>query len=251
MSCYLCAYKRPESPRSHQRLPAGSPAGANDGLGSCWKCSVWACSTHGSLYGKFECAICTPAVATASALVANSVSGAAASRVTYAGERCNSGLRTRVASAVLAVVRDSSRRQDVDARALAAPATGTPNLVTNLADSIRAHEPALARGLVRATWADGNIPGQGFTSLDAIGGAVREQFAGVALAEPNDAAVTIAAGALLMGYALADDATEARRGDDGEGGWSQIESLPPPWQVTHPILLDPALWMLGTALQEG
>ena len=107
----------------------------------------------------------------------------------------------------------------------------------------------MERGLVAATRANGNREGRGYTSLDAIGGAVREQFGTAEMAEPSQAEVRIVTGALLLGYALADDGTEAQRGDDG--GWSQIGSLPPPWQVSHPMLLDPALWMLGTAMMEG
>jgi hypothetical protein len=210
-----------------------------------------ACSTHGTRYGKFECAICTPAVAATSALVVTPVTGSAAARAHGVGARGSSGLRTQVASAFRAVVRDSGRTHDIDARTLAAPRTGAPNLVTNLADVIREYDGELEGGLVPATQANGGRQGRGITSLDAIGGAVREQFAGVPLAGPNDAAVTIVTGALLLGYAMADDATEAQRTDDGQGGWSQIESLPPPWRVTHPILLDPALWMLGTALLEN
>ena len=131
---------------------------------------------------------------------------AAAARAYTAGDRSSSRLRASVASALRAVVRDSSRAQNVDARALAAPRTGAPNLVTNLADVIRELDSTLEAGLVPATRADGNAQGRGITSLDAIGGAVREQFAGVPLTEPNDAAVTITTGALLLGYALADDA---------------------------------------------
>lgn len=252
MSCYLCAYKRAETARSHHPLPAGSPAGANDDLAGCWKCNVWACSGHGTRYGKFECAICTPATAATHALVATPVTGAAAARGYGIGDRGSTALRDRVALAVGSVVRDSRQAQDADARALAVPRTGTPNLVTNLADAIRQRQTSLSEGRVPAVQADGDGPSWGVMSLDVIGGAVREQFAGVPLAEPNDPAVTIATGALLLGYALADDPTTARvRRDYGPPAWHNIVGLPPPWQVTHPILLDPVLWMLGTALQEG
>jgi hypothetical protein len=248
VNCYLCAYKRPETPSAHHQLPAGSPAGANDELGGCWKCNVWACSTHGTRYGQFECAICTPASAATSVLVATPVAGAAATRAYNPGARANSRLRTRVVSAVNAVLRDSRRPQEIDARALAAPQTGNPNLVTNLADVIREHDPGLELGLVPATQDDGQ--GRGITSVDVIGGAVREQFTGVSLVEPDEHAITIVTGALLLGYALADDPTQAQRTEDGYGGWSTIEYLPPPWRVTHPVLLDPVLWMLGTAMLE-
>jgi hypothetical protein len=242
----------------------------HDDLGGCWKCSVWACSDHGTRYGKFECAICTPATAATNALVAVPSAGAAATRTYGIGSRGSRRLRRLVADAVRSVADDSRQQQGVDALTLAAPERGTPNLVSNLADEIRQREPTLSEGLVPAVQADGNGPTWGVMSLDVIGGAVREQFGGVPLAEPNvpaeaydraerhdraepdDPAVRIVTGALLLGYALADDDTTARvRRDDGPPVWTNITSLPRPWQVSYPILLDPVLWMLGTALPEG
>jgi hypothetical protein len=270
VSCYLCAYKRTEAPYDHQPLPAGSPAGAHDDLGGCWKCSVWACSAHGTRYGKFECAICTPATATTNALVATPVAGAAAARAYGIGSRGSRTFRRLVAGAVRSVVDASRQPQAVDALVLAAPERGTPNLVTNLADEIRQRESAPSDGLVPAVQASRDGQTWGVMSLDVIGGAVREQFAGVPLAEPSvpaeaydlagpvdraepdDPAVRIVTGALLLGYALADEVTTARvRRDDGPPAWENITSLPPPWQVSYPILLDPVLWMLGTALPGG
>jgi hypothetical protein len=198
------------------------------------------------------------------------VTGAAAARAYDIGSRGSRAFRRLVATGVRSVVDASRQPQDVDALALAAPGVGTPNLVTNLADAIRQREPTLSEQVVPAVRADRDGQTWGVMSLDVIGGAVRERFAGVPLAEPNipaeaydlagpddraepdDPAVRIVAGALLLGYALADERTTARvRRDDGPPAWENITSLPPPWQVTHPILLDPVLWMLGTALPEG
>jgi len=63
MSCYLCAYLLNYSPSRTDARPWNSPVGADQALGTCHVCSVWACSTHGTRYEPFECAICTPAEA--------------------------------------------------------------------------------------------------------------------------------------------------------------------------------------------
>lgn len=65
--CYLCAYLRSESPQRSDRLP-GNDWPWTEALGTCGRCSVWACGVHGTRYGSgqsaaFECAICTPAQA--------------------------------------------------------------------------------------------------------------------------------------------------------------------------------------------
>jgi hypothetical protein len=66
--CYLCAYVRPEVPQRNDPIPAGIYSEWTEALGTCKKCSVWACGVHGTRYGSsqsasFECAICTPAQA--------------------------------------------------------------------------------------------------------------------------------------------------------------------------------------------
>jgi hypothetical protein len=67
--CYLCAYVRPEGPQRMDPLPSPPVDWEwTQALGTCRKCSVWACSVHATRYGaspsaSFECAICTPAQA--------------------------------------------------------------------------------------------------------------------------------------------------------------------------------------------
>jgi hypothetical protein len=251
MSCYLCAYKKPDKPRSHQPLPAGSPAGAYDDLATCAKCSVWACSNHGTRYGRFQCAICTPAAAAAAGMTAGATAGAASSLAYLTGVNGDAGLRVQVHAAVARVAADSRLRQDVEPQWLSRPRTGTANLVTNLADEIREQEGGLEQGFLPAIREDEYWPPYGAVSIDAIGGAVREQFAGAELRrpeEPSDAAIATVTGALLLGYALADDRVTVLN-DEFPVEWPQrVVSLEPPWQVSHPLLLDPVLWMLGTAL---
>jgi len=249
MSCYLCAYKASEKPEDPHPLETDSPVGPYDDIGTCYKCSVWACSNHGSRYGEFECAICTPATAVVSATVAGAVSGSAAARAHAVGSKASDPLKHQVQVGVERVVEDSRRPpQEIDARSLVAPNQGSPNLVTNLADAIRQREFAADAQPIRAVQEDGQ--GFGGMSLDAIGGVVRERFANSELIEPNDDAVTTVTGALLLGYDLAGAGREAQR-DDPPFRWPEdVVRLPRPWQVTRPILLDPVLWMLGTALPE-
>jgi hypothetical protein len=249
MSCYLCAYNSSKKPQKQHPLPTGSSVGSNDDIGGCSKCSVWACSNHGTRYGKFECAICTSATAAASAMVAGAVGGSAASLAYAVGRNASEPMRRQARVAMERVVEDSRRpAQQIDARSLVAPNQGLPNLVTNLADAIR-QEFATDAGPIRAVQEEGQ--GFGIISLDAIGGAVRERFADTELLEPSDDAVTTVTGALLLGYDLADAGTAAPR-DDPSFRWPEdVVRLPRPWRITHPILLDPVLWMLGTALPEG
>jgi hypothetical protein len=249
MSCYLCAYMRAESPEDHQALPSGSPVGAHEDLGTCYQCSVWACSSHGTRYGKFECAICTPATAAEDAMTAAAVSGQAAVLAHLVGMNADGRLRSQVDTAfqnVLIASREPA--QAVDARSLVAPGQGTPNLITNLAEVIRQQRSQDQR-FIRAVQVDDE--GFGFISVDAIGGAVRARFAGRRFVDPSDDAVTTAAGALLLGYSLAEPEIAARRRANPTGWTEGVYNLPRPWQAGRPIFLDPLLWMLGTALPEN
>jgi hypothetical protein len=92
MGCYLCAYLSPQRPKRPAPLPAGTGAAAHDDLGTCSSCAVWACSQHGTRYGKFVCAICSPAVATQQATSAGGAAPDPAARAAqvlayHVGER--------------------------------------------------------------------------------------------------------------------------------------------------------------------
>lgn len=271
MSCYLCAQKSPQKPNVSRSLPAGSPAGQNDDLGTCSICGVWACSVHGTRYSPFECAICTYASAAQQAVVAGSAGNAAAAVAYLAGAHATRALEDQVQAALEFVVADG-RRQSAgpeDIRSLVAPGAGEPNLVTNLAEVIRrSGGPQAFVPAVRATrWEAGSMVDEamldeaepagsvpaGAVSIDAIAGSVREVFA--ASSEFMDLApdaARIAAGSLLLAYSLADETVAARRGgqppvdEPAYRPWVE-DSLPAPWEVSHPVLLDPVIWMLGTA----
>jgi hypothetical protein len=140
-----------------------------------------------------------------------------------------------------------ARPQTVDSIALVAPLQGDPNLVTNLADAIRARQAVSAR---IAPEADAGDTGYGGVNIDAIGAAVRARFGARELAGPTDDSAIAVTGALLLGYSLADAGIAGRQADNPAGWAGDVVNLPAPWQVTYPALPDPALWMVGTALQE-
>ena len=121
------------------------------------------------------------------------------------------------------------------------------NVVWNLADYVRQNHPGAERALgSRREFGEPNIRSG---SLDVIAGAVRSRFAGRELAlSPDEDAITVATGAMLLGYALADDEIDQRRQADPIGWPAEVTNLPAPWQVRYPTLLDPTLWLVGVAL---
>jgi hypothetical protein len=266
VSCYLCAYKRSEKPRTLQSLPSGSPAGQNDELGTCAICSVWACSIHGTLYGVFECAICTPARSVKEATVAGSAGNASAAMAYLVGLGASPIVRARMGRALELVVgagRQQSDRQE-DNRLLVVPGAEEPNLVTNLAEVIRgpASGPRAFVPAVRATsWAAGSMVDEarleeaqptgavpsGAISIDAVGGSVREAFRGSRFLEPIREAETIATGSMLLAYSLAEETIATQRGEQPSDWPGLVDEFRAPWQVSHPVLLDPVMWMMGTA----
>jgi len=245
MSCYLCAYQRIEVPQKGQPLPAGSPVAVHDDLATCSTCRVWACSLHGTRYGVFECAICMPASATKRALIAGappSVPGAAAAvQAHQAGTRASEAMRGRVAAA-LNRVRDDHQKARIQAVAsLVGPTTDEPNVVGNLAEVIR-KQADLQRGFVF------NVRGRetsGTMAIEPIAAAVRTTFGSVELAEFTPEVVVTVTGALILATQTADAGSRATLASRVLGP----QEIPAPWTVTHPALLDPVLWMVGTAYQ--
>ena len=274
MSCYLCAYKRTEKPGTLQSLPSGSLAGQNDDLGTCSVCSVWACSIHGTRYSLFECAICTPAKATTQATVAGSAGNASAAIAYLVGSQANPAVQGRTQRALDLVV--SAGRQPVDGQEdtlrLVVPGEGEANLVTNLAEVIRElGGPRAFVPAVRATsWAAGSMADEarleeaeptgpapsGAVSIDAIAGSVREafrdrQFLERTSEEIERVAVTIAVGSLLLAYSLAEETIANRRAEQPAAWPGLVDGFPAPWEVSHPVLLDPVMWMMGTAYVQA
>ena len=266
MACYLCAYQRVQTPSTVQPLPAGSPALASSELATCWRCSVWACSAHGTRYGQFECAMCTPATAIVHATAGGApptgpspgtgVAGAAVARARGAGYAASPQLHRRMHAALDQIAQDhrtarelASSVQDPRGRRFA-PYVAEPNLVSNLGDVIRRYDVDAVVPSVRGLRPATDVGGQPFAdglSLDAISAAVWDVFGDAETLHVEEDAVWTTTGAYLLGVAVA----------DAEAGHRLVEpdalpdaaELPAPWEVSHPVLLDPALWMVGTALR--
>jgi hypothetical protein len=252
MTCFLCAYASTAIPNQFHPLPAATSAGPRDVLACCATCGVCACAAHGSRYSQFQCALCSWAAAVYDATATAPVGVPATALAHSVGRGAAPALVQQVTTAMRRVTSASrARPQSVDSIALVAPLQGDPNLVTNLADAIRARQARIARIAGIAPEADARDAGYGGVNLDAIGAAVRARFGARELAEPTDDSAVAVTGALLLGYSLADADTARRQADNPDGWVGRIEDLPAPWQVTYPALLDPALWMVGTALQEG
>ncbi|MGH3294529.1 MAG: hypothetical protein ACRDP7_22280 [Trebonia sp.] len=236
-------------PNQSHPLPAATPAGPHDVLGCCATCGACACAAHGSRYSQFQCALCSWAAAVHDATSTAPVGAPATAQAHSVGRGAAPALLQRVTRAMSRVAAASRvRSQTVDSIALVAPLQGVPNLVTNLADAIRARQ---ATSALTAPEAGAGDAGYGGVNLDAIGAAVRARFGARELAGPTDDSAVAVTGALLLGYSLADADIAGRQADNPAGWAGGITSLPAPWQVTYPALLDPALWMVGTALQEG
>lgn len=214
----------------------------------------------------FECAMCEAANAATQATTAGSAGNASAVTAHLVGSNASVPLRRRVRRALSLVARDGSRppSRQGDLRYLVAPDAGEPNLVVNLAEVIRGTAGG-PRAFVPAVRVMGQADGSmaydarlaeagpagpvppGAVSIDVIGGSVREAFLGHRLLEPTPEAVSIAAGSLLLGYSLAEQTIAASRAESPFGWPERAYDFPPPWQVSHPVLLDPVMWMIGTA----
>jgi hypothetical protein len=259
MTCFLCAYGSAAVPNQPHPLPAASPAAPKDVLACCATCGVCACAAHGSRYSLFQCALCSCAAAVHDATTTAPVGVPATAQAHSVGRGADPALVRQVAAAMDRVFAASQARpQTVGSIALVAPRSGDPNLVTNLADAIRARQAVSARIAPDAETdeaetdeAQASQAGYGGVNVDAIGAAVRAGFGGRELAGPTDDSAIAVTGALLIGYSLADADIAGRRAGNPAGWAGGIINLPAPWQVTYPALLDPALWMVGTALQGG
>jgi hypothetical protein len=238
MSCYLCAYQRAEKPEHGDTLPGGSEH--VDAVGTCSICWVWACALHGTRYSQFECAICTPAAAVLGAITAPAeaaASSAAVAMVRSVDRNIPSSTTARMGEALERIRHDQERaeepREPSEARA--------ENIMTDLAGVLR--ERADVRSIVPARTGDDERPP---LSLDGISASVRARFAGLHIAEPSPEVSRLVASALLAGQQIAD-----ARGTPTRHWLKNAAELPPevvpPWQTRNPALLDPVLWLVGSA----
>jgi hypothetical protein len=266
LACYLCAYQLGIDPDARKELPDGAPPWARYALGTCAICSVWACSRHGTRYGQFECAICTPASATKQALSPPSPGGeqgatnTTAAAIAYAvGVQASEEMKQTVRSALGSI--SEHQRPDVsrvEALGYAAPRSGDPDLLLNFSEVIRARTgeegdflPGVSRGRLEA-FGPGGAPGpweeEAAVSIDAVGAAVRDAFAGRPI-ELTGHAVEIVTGALLLSMAVANRPRTVAQGPGLVGAALEAE-VARPWDITHPVLLDPVMWVVATAYED-
>jgi hypothetical protein len=239
MSCFLCAYGRKRTPKTPDKIEGVTPPPPPETLGTCWRCSVHACSAHGSRPGQFVCAICEGADVVQATISpdADALSVTAAATIPKAavrGQEAPARLVGTVEQALELLTRAGRLRPSHEERlALAFPGEGVSDLVLNLSEAIR--EVAAVR---RAAF---SAPVSGLDRLpeglvDTVGGAVRERFAGREIVIPPAAAL-IVTGALVLAVEVADDSEDPFEA-----------ALRPPWELSDPLLLDPVMWMVSTAV---
>jgi len=249
MGCYLCAYAKQRTPKRQDDLPDDGVSHDADELGTCWRCYVHACGLHGTRYGRFECAICKPALAARRALgivdgdrEGEAEAGASIELARLVGQDAGGSVREGAAQVLARIRADEERARESLAGERAslawADADEEPNVLTDLAEVVRTHAGAEAHPYTLAAEDASQEPFAG-SWLDAAARVARESVArrDPAAALEDADAVTVIAGALLMASSVAQDPqTEAL-----------AEVVLPPWRVPYPGLLDPLLLMMTTA----
>lgn len=223
-TCYICAHKGGGTLGSP--LPTGSPAGPTDSLGTCYSCSVLACSEHATRGGQYQCVICQHTAAVIFASVPAPAGTAAGSPNT---SRIHSARPAAAAASAEAFVRGAASSENQrqvmrfaldrlhhdaleghpgEQRAavrsfdeLATP-LDEPNIITDFPSVVLREQQRQAVGAERLTTAEPVAPVDpqpiGGLSLEAIGAAGRETlFPPGAETSFGDDVEQIALGALL------------------------------------------------------
>ena len=260
MACYLCAYKSKKRPRYPSPLDPDSPVSRYLALGTCARCSVWACSEHGARRGRFRCAICEPAAAVETELGAGGADdpgkGASIEVARAIGERASTEQRyraeeaiSRVASAAGAVAGagagEAVAYEQVDDR--------EGNLVNDLAGVIRSRMGSVGREteFIAPMQDLGEaepppVQGMELISIEAVSAEVARRFEGVEVSA-GGVSSSVVTGALVLAISVADDGAPDL-GLDADSAAVESVELKAPWEVSHPVLLDPVIWMLATAV---
>lgn len=259
MGCYLCIY----DPRA---IPAGKPrqrffpSPKGEEVGTCARCSVAACAEHGARRAQFECAICEPGRATESVLLSQArespSAGAAVALAHSVGAAVSDGSQARVRMALEIISKHALQRERGEERLTAPSQERRPNLLANLAGVIRGQDVPLrgeraGLGLIPKVQprrraddiADDDI------SIEEISAVVAATFAGDEVDFPRtQTAVEIVHGAVLLAMSTADTRNPSLSPGSHSSELERVQVLPP-WRVTHPVLLDPVMWMVLTAYQ--
>jgi hypothetical protein len=242
VACYLCAYKSGKTPESPQPLPDGSAAAPTDELGACARCGVFACSIHSSRPSLFKCAICLPAEVVTRALAPPALGGAIGLRPDsgpisqaeligqWAGGGPASPLNVRLRNALQRIQQD---QQAAVGSGWVSRFSGEPNLVINFPDFVG-----------RDVFQIRAFSGPAAPTLDvlSIGDAIRDGFAVPNTRDLEESEVTAVLGAMAMAYDVADE--ESRLPTPDQSSW-RLDT--PPWAITHPVLLDPSIWLVVAA----
>lgn len=261
MGCYLCVY-------DPQAVPAGKPRSRffshprGEEIGTCARCSVAACHVHGARRAQFECAICEPGRATESVLLSQaeaSPSAASAAALAHSvGAAAAGGGQDRVRRALELIDRHARERGREGGEEFLATSSSErrPNLLTNLAGVIRGQDAPLRGeeaelGLIPKVQRErrsGESP-EDAVSIEEISAAVAATFGRAEAEFPHtDTAVEVVHGAVLLAMSTADARNPAHTPGSYPAELAEVEVLPP-WSVTHPVLLDPVMWMVLTAYQ--
>jgi hypothetical protein len=246
MGCYICAYQKTETPKRPAPLPPTSPAQPFWSLGTCARCSVWACSAHAYYSGRYVCAMCAPASATTRALSGGG-SGGAAAIARLVGEEASGEQVERTASAIQRIVADQRRPPDTRAFDSHGEGETAPNVVWDLAGAWRAQTQREARFVREVRGARGSLfPRVGGISIDAVAADARDVFESFQ-AEPAEDAALVVTGALVIATTVAHDPdATGEQGEHARIAPAEIE-LRPPWAMSHPVLLDPVMWVVAAA----
>ncbi len=258
MACYLCAYKSKKRPRYPNPLDPDSPVPRNFALGTCARCSVWACSEHGARRGRFRCAICEPATAVETEFGVGGADepgkGASIEVARAIGERASTEQRDRAEEAISRVASAGGAAAGAgEAVAYEQADEREGNLVNDLAGVIRSRMRRVDREAefiapVQDVGEAGFPPVEGMEliSIEAVSAEVATRFEDVELGA-GGVSPSVVTGALVLAISVADDRAPDLGLNPDPTAVESVE-LKAPWEVSHPVLLDPVIWMLATAV---
>lgn len=259
--CYICAYLPHERPAKSHPLPAGSRVGANDPLASCRKCCGWVCSVHGTRYRAFECALCNAGEASQEALAPDGgpSRAAAAAYVRDLASSASDAELKRAGGVIRLIQAEQEAAPSAEERRELVGGKPASNLVYGLASVIREgmagelFSEEMGGEARSFRWIPKTKEGErwdadelGGISIDAIGAAVAATFLGIEFFPRADAERVIH-GAAIRALGVADQEVAEYLSRPGSSGEIPIKA---PWEVTHPILLDPVMWMILTGYQQ-
>jgi hypothetical protein len=260
MACYLCVYKSKKRPRYPNPLHLDSSISRYLALGTCARCSVWACSEHGARRGRFRCAICEPAAAVETELGAGGADelgkGASIEVARVIGERTSTEQRDRAEEAISRIASAGGAAAGAGAGEAVAYEQADEregNLVSDLAGVIRSRMERVGREAEFIAPAQNieegespSVEGRELISIEAVSAEVARRFEDVEL-DAGGVSSSVVTGALVLAMSVADDPAPDLGLDAASAAVESVE-LKAPWEVSHPVLLDPVIWMLATAV---